>query len=134
MTVMTSIISFIRSIRGLSNSEDAPRWTLRVHDGQRVSQARGRGSDQLEVEFRQVGPGPAHLSEPAGDPLLAGRGQCVHLAVRPVRQSGRLLRCHQARLLQPGQRDVDLPVVHRVPERAERLPQPRARDGQSHWY
>jgi hypothetical protein len=31
----------------------------------------------------------------------------------------------QARLLQPGQRDVNLSGVHRVPERAERLAKPR---------
>jgi hypothetical protein len=78
------------------------------------------------MEFRQVRLGPAHLREPARDPLLAGRRQLVHLAVGQVRHPGRLLRGDQARLFQAGQRHVDLPVVHRVPERAKRLAQPRA--------
>ena len=78
------------------------------------------------MKFGQVGAWPADVAQPVGDTLLAGRGQLVHLAVRPFRQPRRRLRGHQARLLQPGQRDVDLTVVHPVAERAERLPQPRA--------
>ena len=46
---------------------------LGVDDGQRVGQPGRRGSDQLEVELREVGLGPAHLGQPLGDPLLAGR-------------------------------------------------------------
>ena len=34
---------------------------LRVDDGQRVGQPGRRGRDQLEVELRQVGLGPAHV-------------------------------------------------------------------------
>ena len=64
---------------------------LSVDDRQRVGQPRRRRRDQLEMEFRQGGPGPGHLGKPAGDPLLSGRGQRVDLAVRPVRQPGRLL-------------------------------------------
>jgi hypothetical protein len=99
---------------------------LRVDDGQRVSEPPGRGRDQLEVELRQPGTGPAGAGDPAGDLLLAGGGQRVHLAFGPVRQSGRLLAGDQARLLQPAQGDVDLPGVHGVPGRAERLLQPGA--------
>ena len=98
--------------------------TLGVHDRDRVRQSSRRGRDQLEMELRQVRPGPADLGEPVGHPLLPGRGQRVHLPVRPVGQPGRLLGGHQPRLLQPGERDVDLPGVHRVAHRAERLAQP----------
>ena len=41
----------------------------------------------LEMELGQVGFGPAHLRQPLADPLLPRRGQPVHLAVRPIRQS-----------------------------------------------
>jgi DNA-binding PadR family transcriptional regulator len=99
---------------------------LPIDDGKRVSQAGLRGRDQLQMEFRQIGPGPAHLREPVGDPLLTGRGQLVHLAVGPVREPGRMLGGDQARLLQPREGHVDLPRVQGVPERAERLPEARS--------
>ena len=99
---------------------------LRVHNGERVSQPGRRGRDQLEMELREVGLGPAHLRQPLRHPLLAVRSQGVHLAVRPVNHRGRPLRHRQPGLLQPGKRDVDLPRVHRVPDRAECPAQPRA--------
>ena len=61
---------------------------LGVDDGQRVGQPGRRGRDQLEVELREVGLGPAHLGHPLGDPLVAVGGQRVHLAIRPVGASG----------------------------------------------
>jgi hypothetical protein len=78
------------------------------------------------MKLRRGGTGPAHLREPPGDPLLAIRGQRVNLPVWPIRQSSRPPAPHQARFFQPGQRDVDLPGVQRVPERAEHLAQPLA--------
>ena len=39
-------------------------------------------------------------------------------------RSGRPLARHQARFFQPAQGDLDLPGVHCIPERAERLRQP----------
>jgi len=98
---------------------------LPVDDGEGVGQPGPRGRDQLEVELREVGARPGHLGDPIGDPLLAARGQRVHLAI-PVRAFGGLLDRQQAGLFQPGQRDVDLSGVHRLAERAERVTQPRA--------
>ena len=37
---------------------------LRVDDGQGVGEPGRRGRDQLEMEFRQAGPRPAHVSDP----------------------------------------------------------------------
>ena len=94
---------------------------LRVHDAERVGQPGRRCRDQLEMELGQVWFGPAHLGEPLGDALLAVRGQRVHLAVLPVRQALRPLGGHQARLFEPGQGDIDVPGVQRLPQRAQRL-------------
>jgi Methyltransferase domain len=63
--------------------------TLGTDDAQRIGKPGRSRRDQLQVEFRQVG---------------------------PVGQAGRVLPGHQPALLQPGQRDIDLPGVHRVPE------------------
>ncbi len=60
---------------------------LRVDDAHRVGQPGRRGRDQLEVKFRQVGPGPADLGEPVGHPVPSGGGQGVHFPVRPVGQA-----------------------------------------------
>ena len=98
---------------------------LRVHDAERVGQPGRRRRHQLEMELRQVGLGPTHLRQPLGDPLLAVGGQHVHLAVRPVRQPFRPVGGHQPRLLQPAQGDVDLPGVQGLPQRAQRVAQPR---------
>jgi hypothetical protein len=99
---------------------------LGVDNGERVGQPRRRGRDQLEIELREVGSWPTHLGDPLGDSLLAVGGKRVHLAIRPVGAIGRPLDRDQAGLFQPGQRDIDLPSVHRVTERAERVAQPRA--------
>src|SRR6266540_2772000 len=98
------------------------------HDarGHEVGQPSRRGRDQLEMKLRQVRPWPAHLGDPLGDSLLAVGGERVHLAIRPVGAIGRPLDRQQASPFQPGQRDVDLPSVHRVTQRAERVAQPRA--------
>ena len=101
---------------------------LRVDHGQRVGQPRRRCRHQLQMNFRQVRLGPAHFREPAGDLLLA----CCSSARTPCGPAGPPARpaCrarYGALLSSRVYKDhVDPPVVHRVPERAEVLPQPRA--------
>ena len=69
--------------RALGVAQTAQQLTpLRVHDRERVRQPGRRRRDQLEMELRQVGLGPAHLRQPLGDSLLTGRGQRIDLAVR----------------------------------------------------
>ena len=73
----------------------------------RVGQPGLRRGDQLQVELGQVRLRPAHLRQPLGHPLLAGRVSAVHLAVGALaaRPSARR---DEAGLLQPAERDVDL--------------------------
>ena len=97
---------------------------LRIDDRDWIGESGRCRGQQLEVEFSKVRLWPADLGDPLGDALLSLRRQRVDLAIRAVRAAGGSLAHHLASLLQPGQRDVDLPVVHRVTERAECLAQP----------
>jgi hypothetical protein len=57
---------------------------LRVDDRDRIGEPAAAAAMSLRWNSARSGFGPAHLGQPAGDPLLPGRRQRVDLAVRPV--------------------------------------------------
>jgi hypothetical protein len=94
------------------------------HNDDRVGQLRRGNRDQLEMELGEIWLRPADLTQPGHDPLMTGGRQRVHLAVTPRRRPRRPLALHKPRLLQPGQHDVDLTVIHRLTKRSKRVAQP----------
>src|SRR4051812_22736094 len=92
---------------------------LAVDEAHGVAEAGRRRRDELEVELRRRGLGPARVLQPLHDPRPAQLGERVDLAVRALGLVD-ALGAHEPRAFQTRERHVDLTGVEGVGERAER--------------
>jgi hypothetical protein len=96
---------------------------LRIDERNGIGEPRPCGG-ALEVKLGEVGPRPADLVEPDGNPLLPRGGQRVDPPVGPVGQPIGPLGADKPSLAERRERDIDLPGVHAFTKRPKRIPHP----------